>query len=336
MRAPPSLDMDPPRMSMAIRIHATGGPEMLRWEHVPKPEPGPGELLLRQEAIGLNFIDVYFRTGLYKLPHLPAVIGQEGAGTIEAVGPDVTGFAVGDRVVYAGSLGAYATHRVIHAGSVIKLPDGVDTRVAAAITLQGLTAHYLIFRTYKVQPGDRILVHAAAGGVGLLICQWASHLGAEVIGVTSTEEKAELARKHGVKHTIVGHATLAADVKRITGGDMVPVVYDSIGRVTFNASLDCLAPLGLMVSFGNSSGPVPPVELSLLSAKGSLFLTRPSLATYTAKPQMRDKMAADLFAAIKDGVLTPQINQTFPLEQAAAAHTALESRQTTGQTILIP
>jgi NADPH2:quinone reductase len=303
---------------------------------VPKPEPGPGELLIRHEAIGLNYIDVYFRTGLYKLPHLPAVIGQEGAGVIEALGPDVTGFAVGDRVTYAGSLGAYTTHRVIHAVSVIKLPAGIDSRVAAAITLQGLTAHYLLFRTYKVKPGDRILVHAAAGGVGLLLCQWASHLGVTVIGVTSTAEKAELARSHGAAHTIIGHQTLAADVKRITGGDMVPVVYDSIGRDTFNASLDCLAPLGLMVSYGNASGPVPPVELSLLSAKGSLFLTRPSLATYTAKAEIRDQMAADLFAAIAEGVLTPQINQTFPLERAADAHTALEARRTTGQTVLIP
>jgi NADPH2:quinone reductase len=323
-------------MSMAIRLHATGGADMLRWEHVPKPEPGPGELLLRHEAIGLNYIDVYFRTGLYKLPHLPAVIGQEGAGIVEAVGTDVTGFRPGDRVAYAGSLGAYTTHRVIHTSSVIRLPDSIDSRVAAAITLQGLTAHYLLFRTYKVQRGDKILVHAAAGGVGLLLCQWAHHLGAEVIGVTSTEEKAELARRHGASHTIIGHQSLAADVKRITGGDMVPVVYDSIGRVTFNASLDCLAPLGLMVSYGNSSGPVPPVELSLLSAKGSLFVTRPSLATYTAKPAVRDQMAADLFKAIADGVLTPQINQTFPLEKAADAHIALEARQTTGQTVLIP
>jgi NADPH2:quinone reductase len=323
-------------MSMAIRLHATGGADMLRWEHVPKPEPGPGELLLRHEAIGLNYIDVYFRTGLYKLPHLPAVIGQEGAGIVEAIGPEVTGFQPGDRVAYAGSLGAYATHRIIHASSVIRLPETISSHVAAAITLQGLTAHYLLFRTYKVQRGDKILVHAAAGGVGLLLCQWAHHLGAEVIGVTSTEEKAELARRHGAAHTIIGHQTLAADVKRITGGDMVPVVYDSIGRVTFNASLDCLAPLGLMVSYGNSSGPVPPVELSLLSAKGSLFVTRPSLATYTAKPAIRDQMAAELFKAIEDGVLTPQINQTFPLEKAADAHIALEARQTTGQTVLIP
>jgi NADPH2:quinone reductase len=323
-------------MSKAIRIHATGGPEVLRWEQIPKPEPGPSELLIRQEAIGLNYIDVYFRTGLYKLPHLPAVIGQEGAGVIEAVGAEVTGFAPGERIAYAGALGAYTTHRVIHASQAIKLPDDIDPSVAAAITLQGLTAHYLIFRTHKVARGETILVYAAAGGVGLLLCQWASHLGATVIGVTSTAEKAALARQHGATHTIIGHQNLAAEVKRITAGEMVPVVYDSIGRDTFNTSLDCLAPLGLMVSFGNASGPVPPFELSLLSAKGSLFLTRPSLATYTAKTAVRDKMAADLFEAIRAGVLTPQINQTFPLQEARAAHVALEARQTTGQTILIP
>lgn len=323
-------------MSKAIRLHATGGPENLKWEHVPTPEPGSGELLIRQEAIGLNYIDIYFRTGLYKLPHLPAVIGQEGAGVIVAIGPDVTGFSIGDRVTYAGALGAYATHRVIHADGVIKLPEGISTETAAAITLQGLTAQYLLHRTYKVQKGDRILVHAAAGGVGLLLCQWASHLGAEVIGVTSNEAKAELARSHGAAHVIVGHQNLAAEVKRITGGEMVPVVYDSVGRDTFGASLDCLAPLGLMVSYGNASGAVPPVELSLLSAKGSLFVTRPTLATYTAKRPALEAMAADLFGALKAGVLTPQINQHFPLERAADAHRALEARQTTGQTILLP
>jgi NADPH2:quinone reductase len=323
-------------MSKAIRIHATGGPEVLLWEEVPKPEPGPGELLVRHEAIGLNYIDVYFRTGLYKLPGFPAIIGQEGAGTVEALGPDVQNFAVGDRIAYAGSLGAYATHRVLPAERTIKLPPDIDTRTAAAITLQGLTAHYLIHRTHAVKPGEKILVHAAAGGVGQLLCQWASHIGATVIGVVSTEPKAETARASGAAHVIVGTKTLAADVRRITGGEMVPVVYDSIGRDTFLASLDCLAPLGLMVSFGNASGAVPPFELSLLSAKGSLFLTRPSLATYTAKRPMLEQMAADLFEAVRQGVLKPQINHSFPLADAAAAHTALEGRQTTGQVVLIP
>jgi len=323
-------------MSKAIRIHATGGPEVLRWEDVPKPEPGPTEILLRQEAIGLNYIDVYFRTGLYKIANLPAVLGQEGAGIVEAVGSDVTTVKVGDRVAYAGSLGAYATHRVLPADRALILPPGIDIRVAAAITLQGLTAHYLLHRTYPVKPGDRILVHAAAGGVGLLLCQWASHLGATVIGVVSSEEKAELARANGAAHVIIGIQTLAADVKRITRGEMVPVVYDSIGRETFNASLDSLAPLGLMVSFGNASGAVPPFDLSLLSAKGSLFLTRPSLATYTAKRATLDMMAGELFAAVQAGILRPMINQSFPLADAALAHAALESRKTTGQTVLIP
>jgi len=323
-------------MTKAIRIHATGGPEVLKWEDVPKPEPGPGEILLRQEAIGLNYIDVYFRTGLYKLPSLPAIIGQEGAGIVEAVGTEVTGLLPGDRVSYAGSLGAYTTHRVLPADRAIKLPPDIDARVAAAITLQGLTAHYLINRTHPVKPGETILVHAAAGGVGQLLCQWANHLGATVIGVVSTEAKAEIARRNGAKYTVVGTKTLAAEVKKITGGEMVPVVFDSIGRDTFLPSLDCLAPLGLMVSYGNASGPVPPFELSLLSAKGSLFITRPTLATYIAKKPILDRMAADLFQAVRDGVLHPNISHTYPLADAALAHAALEGRQTTGQVLLLP
>jgi NADPH2:quinone reductase len=323
-------------MSKAVRIHAIGGPDVLRWEDVPKPSPGPGEILIRHDAVGLNYIDVYFRTGLYTLPTLPAVIGQEGAGVVEEVGPDVTTLQTGDRVSYAGSLGAYATHRVLPADRAIKLPEGIDTRVAAAITLQGLTAQYLLHRTFVVKRGDKILVHAAAGGVGQLLVQWASHMGATVIGVVSSEAKAETILAQGAAHAIVGIQSLAADVKRITGGEMVPVVYDSIGRDTFNASLDCLAPLGLMVSYGNASGPVPPVDLTLLSAKGSLFVTRPSLSTYIAKRPALDAMAASVFDAVRTGVLRPNINQTFPLAEAAAAHRALEARQTTGQTILLP
>jgi NADPH2:quinone reductase len=323
-------------MSKAVRIHAIGGPDVLRWEDVPKPSPGPGEILIRHDAVGLNYIDVYFRTGLYTLPTLPAVIGQEGAGVVEEVGTDVTILQPGDRVSYAGSLGAYATHRVLPADRAIKLPDGIDTRVAAAITLQGLTAQYLLHRTFVVKRGDKILVHAAAGGVGQLLVQWASHIGATVIGVVSSEAKAEVIMAQGASHAIIGTQNLAADVKRITGGEMVPVVYDSIGRDTFNASLDCLAPLGLMVSYGNASGPVPPVDLTLLSAKGSLFVTRPSLSTYIAKRPALDAMAASVFDAVRTGVLRPNINQTFPLSEAAAAHRALEARQTTGQTILIP
>ena len=321
----------------AIRIHAYGGPEVLQWEDVPVPEPGPGEALLRQEAVGLNYIDVYFRTGLYKAPSLPATIGMEGAGVVEAVGPGVTDTQPGDRVAYASApIGAYASQRVINADRLVKLPDDIDFRTAAAMMLQGLTAQYLIRRTYRVKAGDTIVVHAAAGGVGLILCQWAKHLGAQVIGVVSTEQKAELARAHGAKHTIVGHDNVAAEVKRITGGAMVPAVYDSVGKDTFAASLDCLAPLGMMVSFGSASGPVPPFDISILAAKGSLFLTRPTLATYTAKRSDLVSAAEELFEVVRAGVVKINVNQTFPLKDAAAAHRAIEARQTTGSTVLLP
>ena len=323
-------------MSKAVRMHAYGGPEVLRLEDVPLPDPGPGEVLMRHEAIGLNYLDVYFRTGLYKVPGFPAVIGQEGAGVITALGPGVKAFAVGDRVAYAFAFGAYATNRVIQADRLIKLPDAVDSRTAAALMLQGLTAQYLVHRTYKLQAGETILVHAAAGGVGLLLCQWAKHLGATVIGVVSSAAKADLARQNGATHVLIGIENLAADVKRLTGGAMVPVVYDSVGRDTFQASLDSLAPLGLMVTYGNASGPVPPVDPAMLSAKGSLFLTRPSLATYTAKRADFERMCADLFAVVSSGAVRASINQTFALEKAGDAHTALESRKTTGSTVLIP
>ncbi len=323
-------------MSKAVRMHATGGPEVLQWEDVPLPDPGPGEALIKHEAIGLNYIDVYFRTGLYKVPRLPAVIGQEGAGIVTAVGPDVTTVSVGDRVAYAGPLGAYATNRVIAADKLIRVPDNVGLDVAASIMLKGLTAHYLLFSTFKVAAGQTILVHAAAGGVGLLMCQWARHLGVTVIGIVSTEEKAALAKQNGATHVLIGNQTLAADVKRITGGKMVPVVYDSVGRDTFQASLDCLAPLGLMVSYGNISGAVPPVDLALLAAKGSLFVTRPSLATYTATRPVLESRAKDLFEALATGVLNASVNQRFALKDAADAHRSLEARQTTGATVLVP
>jgi len=323
-------------MKKAIRMHATGGPEVLRWEDVPVPEPGPGEALIQQHAVGLNYIDVYFRTGLYKLPSLPAVIGQEGAGIVVAIGPDVSQVAVGDRVAYAGGLGAYAQYRVAHADRLVRLPDSVSFEQAASIMLQGLTAEYLIHRTYHVKRGDTILVHAAAGGVGLILCQWASHIGATVIGVVSTEAKAALARQNGATHTVIGHQNLPAEVKRLTHGDMVPVVYDSVGKDTFDASLSCLAPLGLMVSFGNASGAVPPFELSLLSAKGSLFVTRPTLASYIAKRADLERASTALLNAVATGVVATHINQTFPLSEAAAAHRALEARETTGSTVLIP
>jgi NADPH2:quinone reductase len=323
-------------MTKAIRIHAHGGPEVMRWEDVPTPEPGRGEALIRHAAVGLNYIDVYFRNGLYKTA-LPATIGMEGSGTVLAIGEGVTELAVGDRVAYAGGpIGAYATERVIAADRLVKLPDTIDFQTGAAMMLQGLTAQYLLRRTFAVQPGQTILVHAAAGGVGLILCQWAKHLGATVIGVVSTAEKAELAHAHGAAHVIIGHASLAAEVKRITGGAMVPVVYDSVGRDTFMASLDSLAPLGLMITFGNASGPVPPVDVGMLSTKGSLYLTRPTLATYTAKRADLVAMAADLFNVVSSGAVAIRVNQTFPLSQAAAAHTALEGRQTTGSTVLLP
>ncbi len=323
-------------MTKAIRIHSTGGPDVLKWEQISTPNPGPHEALIRHEAVGLNFIDVYFRNGLYKTA-LPATIGMEGAGVVEAVGEAVSHVAPGDRVAYAGGpLGAYATHRVIPADRLVKLPEGISSQTAAAMMLQGMTAQFLLHRTFKVQKGQPLLVHAAAGGVGLIMCQWAAHLGAEVIGVVSTEAKAELARANGAAHVIIGHANLAAEVKRITGGAMVPVVYDGVGKDTFNASLDCLAPFGLMVSFGNASGPVPPVDISILNAKGSLYLTRPGFATYTANPVDLNAAAQGLFAAVLSGAIKIQVNQTFPLAEAAAAHAALEARQTTGSSVLLP
>lgn len=323
-------------MTKAIRIHANGGPEVMKWEDVPTPEPGRGEALVRHAAVGLNYIDVYFRTGLYKAP-LPSTIGMEGSGTIIAVGDGVTDLEPGDRVAYAGGpIGAYTTERVIAADRLVKLPDSIDFNTGAAMMLQGLTAQYLLRRTFAVQAGQTILVHAAAGGVGLILCQWAKHIGTTVIGVVSTEEKAEIARAHGATHVIIGHANLAAEVKRLTAGAMVPVVYDSVGKDTFIPSLDCLAPLGMMISYGSASGPVPPVDLGILQAKGSLFLTRPTLATYTAKRADLVAGANELFDVVSSGAVAIRVNQTFKLSDAAAAHRALEARQTTGSTVLVP
>ncbi|MGH7051720.1 MAG: quinone oxidoreductase family protein [Acetobacteraceae bacterium] len=324
-------------MTKAIRIHQTGGPDVLRWEDVPTPEPGAGEALVRHQAVGLNFVDVYFRSGLYKAPNLPFTPGMEGAGTVLAVGAGVNGLAPGDRVAYGtGAMGAYATERVIAADRLLKLPKTISFVTAAAMMLAGMTAQYLLRRTYVVKRGDTILVHAAAGGVGLIVCQWAKHLGARVIGVVSTPEKAALARANGADHALIGHTDLAAEVKKITDGAMVPVVYDSVGKDTFMASLDCLAPLGMMVSFGNASGPVPPFEISILTAKGSLFLTRPTLATYAAKRVDLERTTAELFSVVESGAVKIRVNQTFPLAEAAGAHRALEARQTTGSTVLVP
>ena len=324
-------------MNHALRIHDYGGPEKLLWEEVPRPIPREGEALVRHSAVGLNYIDVYFRTGLYKLPSLPGVIGMEAAGVVEAVGEGVTEVSPGDRVAYAtGPTGAYAEARTIKADRLVRIPDGIDDDTAAAMMLQGLTAQYLIRRTHRVVAGETILVHAAAGGVGLILCQWAHALGCTVIGTVGTEEKAALAREHGVAHTVLPGEDLPARVKAITGGAMLGVVYDSVGRDSFTASLDCLAPLGTMVSFGNASGPVPPVDLGLLAAKGSLFLTRPTLATYTAKREDLVASAEELFAAVLDGTVKIRVNQHWPLREAAEAHRALEGRRTTGSSVLTP
>jgi NADPH2:quinone reductase len=324
-------------MTKAIRVHAHGGPEVLQWEDVPTPEPGRGEALVRHAAVGVNYIDTYYRTGLYKPPSMPFTPGMEGAGTVTAIGPGVTEVAVGDRVAYgSGPLGAYATARVIGADRLVKLPDAIDFETAAGMMLQGMTAQYLLRRTYVVKPGDTIVVHAAAGGVGLIMCQWARHLGATVIGVVSSPAKAEIARAHGAAHAIVGYERLPEEVKRMTGGAMVPAVYDSVGKDTFYTSLDCLAPLGIMISFGNSSGPVGPVDVALLAAKGSLFLTRPGLATYIAKRSDLERAARDLFEVVMSGAVKIRVNQTFPLRDAAVAHAALEARKTTGSTVLLP
>jgi NADPH:quinone reductase len=323
-------------MTKAIRIHANGGPEVLKYEDVPTPDPGPGEALIRHHAIGLNYIDIYFRSGLYKAPSMPLTIGQEGAGVVTAVGAGVTVVKPGDRVAYAGPMGGYATDRVLPADRLVKLPDAISFETGAAMMLQGMTAQYLLRRTWRVKAGETIVVHAAAGGVGLILCQWAKHLGATVIGIVSSEEKAALARANGAAHTLVGYENLAAAVKKITGGAMVPVVYDSVGKDTWAASLDCLAPLGLMVSYGNASGPVPPFDIGLLGAKGSLYLTRPALPAYIASRADLETVAGELFSVVASGAVKIQVNQTFPLAEAASAHIALESRKTTGSTVLIP
>ena len=323
-------------MSKSVRIHQHGGPENLLWEDVPTPDPAPGEVLLRQEAMGVNYIDIYYRTGLYKLPAFPAVLGMEGAGIVEAVGAQVSDLAPGDRVAYSSSVGGYAVRRVIAADRLVKLPDNIDTATAAAMMLRGLTVQALLRQVRPLQAGDTILVHAAAGGVGLLLCQWARYLGAIVIGVVSSEPKAEIARANGATHTIVGLNDLPAQVKRLTDGAMVPVVYDSVGKDSFVASLDCLAPRGLMISYGNASGEVTGINLSLLAVRGSLYLTRPTLMSYIATRAALDRASAELFDVFTSGALKVKIGQQFTLSKAADAHRALESRASIGSTILVP
>ncbi|MFE8871681.1 quinone oxidoreductase [Acetobacter persici] len=319
-----------------IRVHAPGGPGVLSVEHQPVPRPARGEILLRQEAIGVNFIDTYFRSGLYKFPSLPAVPGMEGAGVIEAVGPDVQDLTPGMRVAYAGVLGGYAHYRTIAADRVVVLPESVSCRTAASVMLRGLSAHMLLRQVYPVRKGESILVYAAAGGVGQLVCQWGRHLGARVIGVTSTQEKADVARACGAADVLIGTDNLPQRVQDLTNGAMVPVVYDSIGKDTFETSLDCLAPRGLMVSYGNASGPVTDVDVGTLGAHGSLYLTRPTLMTYIADKAELQASAAELFRMLEQGVLKPAIGQHYTLTDAAQAHRALESRKTTGSTILLP
>ncbi len=325
-------------MPKAIRMHRTGGPEVLSWDDVEVGAPGPGQVRLKQAAVGLNFIDVYYRTGLYPLTSLPSVIGLEAAAVVEAVGDGVTGLKAGDRVAYAGGpIGAYAEVRLMPADRVVTLPDEITDRQAAAMMLQGMTAQYLLRRTYRVKPGDTVLIHAAAGGVGLIACQWAKHLGATVIGTVGNDDKAELARANGCEHPIVyTRDDFVAAVKDITGGRGVAVVYDSVGKSTFEGSLDCLRPMGMMVSFGNASGPVPAFSPAILAAKGSLFLTRPSLMTYTAEREDLRKTAAELFEVVLNGAIKINIGRTYPLAEAAQAHRDLEARKTTGSTVLLP
>ena len=324
----------------AIRLHETGGPEVLRWEELDLPEPQPGEARLRHMAVGLNYIDIYHRSGLYPLP-LPSGLGMEGAGVVEAIGAEASansGIKVGDRVAYAGGpLGAYAEVRNVPADRLLKLPEAISFDTAAAMMLQGLTAQYLLRRTFPVQRGQTILIHAAAGGVGLIVCQWAKALGATVIGTVGNDQKAALARAHGCDHPIVyTRENFAERVRAITGGAGVPVVYDSVGRDTFMASLDCLSPLGMMVSFGNASGPVPPVDLGILAPKGSLFVTRPTLMTYMAKREDLLASAQELFAVVGRGQVKIEVNQRYALKDAATAQTDLVARRTTGSTILLP
>jgi NADPH2:quinone reductase len=319
-----------------MRIYENGGPEKLRWEEVQVGAPGEGQVRVRSTAVGLNFVDTYQRSGLYQLP-LPFTLGSEGAGVVEAVGPKVKEFKVGDRVAYSGPLGAYAEVLLRPADRLVKIPAGVGDTTAAAMMLKGLTAHYLIRRTYRVKKGDTILMHAAAGGVGQILCQWAKALGATVIGTVGSDEKAVLAKKAGCKHVIVtSRENFVERVKAITKGKGVPVVYDGVGKDTFMGSLDCLSPLGLLASFGNASGAVTQFNPGVLAQKGSLFLTRPTLITYTATREALVSAARELFAVVKSGKVKIAINQTYPLREAAQAQRDLEARKTTGSTVLLP
>ncbi|MBI3897025.1 MAG: quinone oxidoreductase [Gammaproteobacteria bacterium] len=324
-------------MPKAIRLSATGGPETLRWEEYDPGPPAPGEARIRQEAIGLNFIDVYHRTGFYALPTYPVTIGAEGAGIVEAIGAGVTEVAVGDRVAYASLLGAYAEVRLAPSNRLVKLPGDISTQQAAGMMLKGMTVRYLLYGCYPVKRGDTILVHAAAGGVGQILCQWAKHLGATIIGTAGSVKKADIARANGCDHVILyNDDDFVARTREITGGRGVDVVYDSVGRATFLKSLDCVRSRGTLVSFGQSSGKVEPFDVSLLAAKGSLFLTRPVLNEYIARREDLLAHAHDLFTVVQSGAVKIDIRHTYPLAEAARAHSDLEARRTTGSTVLLP
>ncbi|HEY7647005.1 MAG TPA: quinone oxidoreductase [Hyphomicrobiales bacterium] len=321
-------------MPNAIRVHEYGGPDALKWEAVDVPSPGPGQAKIRHHFVGLNFIDVYHRTGLYKQPQLPFVLGTEGAGEVLEVGPGVTEVKPGDRVAYASVIGAYAEERLISAERLVPLPDSIDYKTAAAMMLQGMTVQYLLRRTFEVKQGTVMLLHAAAGGIGLIASQWARHLGATIIGTVGSEDKAALAKANGCTH-VINYKTenFVERVKEITGGKGCEVVYDGVGKDTFPGSLDCLKPRGLWVSFGNASGPVPPFEMSILAAKGSLFATRPTLNTYVATREELLATAQDLFDVVAKGHVKIPINQTYPLSKVADAHRDLEARKTVGSTV---
>ena len=322
-------------MTKAIRIHETGGPEVLRWEDIEVGDPGVGEVRLKQTACGLNYIDVYVRSGMYPISDFPAVIGMEAVGVVDALGDGVDNLAVGDRVAYPMVLGSYAEQRLIAAEKLVKLPDSIADETAAAMMLKGLTAHYLLFRSYPVKPGDSILVYAAAGGVGLILCQWANLLGVNVIGCVGSEEKAELARANGCHHTIMYRdEDIAARVREITDGKGVAAAYDSIGKATFEASLDSLQPFGVLVTYGNASGPVEPFSPLILAGKGSLYVTRPTLATHVSTRALLEEGANRLFDVVGSGQVVVNVNQALPLAECAEAHRQLEARETTGSTIL--
>jgi len=322
-------------MTKAIRIHETGGPEVLRWEDIDVGEPGKGQVRLRQLACGLNYIDVYGRTGLYPVGDFPAILGMEAVGIVEATGEGVNRVSTGERVAYPMQLGAYTEARLIDAERLVKIPDSINDETAAAMMLKGLTAHYLLFRTYPVQSGDSILVYAAAGGVGLILCQWASLLGATVIGCVGSKDKATLAKANGCHHTIMYRdEDIAERVREITGGVGVAAAYDSIGKATFEASLNSLRPFGVLATYGNASGPVEPFSPAILAPKGSLYVTRPTLASHIASRELLDEAAARLINVVESNNVKIHVNQSFPLAQCAEAHRALEARETTGSTVL--